>query len=275
MHFAKFQHQVFGCCDVTHFPTGYGIGFTERVDHKTPFRQSGKARDTLMLMAIEYQMLIDLIAGHNDVGVVEQTFQHTQIFSGKDTGGRIVRCVQNDHAGAWRDGVFDGLPIDAVIGIAHLHIDWNAAIDFNRRAVTIVSRLEQNHLVAGADKGGDSGEDAIGCPRRYRDFMLRIVCRAVEKLYLLGYGLAQTDNACHGRILIQARVDIFAEQCAQFGRTIKIREALRQIDRVVLRRELRHGSENRSADIGEFGGDGLRVGRHGVASVRKVLSICF
>ena len=87
--------------------------------------------------------------------------------------------------------------------------------------------------------------------------------------------------------MVIARVDVFAKQRAQRRRAIEIGKALRQINGVVIGGELRHDGEDRSADVGEFGSDGVRIVLHGCLKKLKTvkrgefilgesfLSICF
>src|SRR4029453_1400636 len=104
---------------------------------------------------------------------------------------RVVGRVDDDGAGLRRDGAAHLLPVDAVVGIAQLDVDGDAAVHLDSRDVAVVSWLENDHLIAGPYQGRERREDAIGRAWHYRDLVLGIVSCPVEGFSLFRDALAQ------------------------------------------------------------------------------------
>ncbi|MPN37867.1 hypothetical protein SDC9_185388 [bioreactor metagenome] len=147
-------------------------------------------------------MLIDLVGQDHDVGAAQQIGQPVEIGPGQQAAGRIMRRIEHDHPRLRRDQGRHLLPVGRVVGKFQLRMDRLAANGFNRRHIAVIDRLEDDHLVAGPDEGGDSGEDGLRRPRRHRDLGLDIETRAVQGSHLVDDGLAQLRQTAHRRVLV-------------------------------------------------------------------------
>ena len=154
---------------------------------------------------VEHHVLVDLVGDDDDVGAARQRCQRGQVVRRPDRAGRIVRRVDDDHARARRDQGAHFVPVGPVVGGAQRRMHRPAAGQLDRRHVAVVDRGEDDHLVAGPHAGGDRREDRLGGAGGDGDLVIRVVAGAVERLDLLGDGLAQGRHAGHRRVLVVRR----------------------------------------------------------------------
>ena len=86
-------------------------------------------------------------------------------------------------------------------------------------------------------------------PRGHGHLGLGTRADAVEVRHLAGNGLAQGLDASHRRILVVAVGQVVAHPLEKLRRTVEVGIALRQVDRALVGRELRHDREDRRADV--------------------------
>ena len=66
---------------------------------------------------------------------------------GKNRTGGIVRIVQDDHARARRDRLFQFRPRDTVRGELQFQVNGYSPVQANGRVVTVVGRIEEDHFI--------------------------------------------------------------------------------------------------------------------------------
>ncbi len=120
--------------------------------------------------------------------------------------------------------------------------------------VVAIERLEQQHLVAGAENGGGRGLEGSGGAVRDEDFALRIDLDAVATGQLSSYGAAQARQTVEPRVDVKAVADRPLRALGHDGGRIRVADALRQVDATYVVASDSHGADLGLDDAGsEFG----------------------
>jgi hypothetical protein len=122
----------------------------------------------------------------------------------------------------------------------------------NRRRVAVVARIETDDLIAGAHQRGDGGEQRFGGAGGDGHFAAGVRLPAIQLGGFVGDGFAQRRHAGHRRILVGALGDVPGQAFFQVVRPVEIREALRQVDRLMLLRQRAHLGEDGGAQGRQF-----------------------
>ena len=247
---AKLSHQALRRQTVADLPPRDVVRLAEAGNHERAFAQFGVASHALVADTAEYHVLIDFVANDHNVGAAHQRVERFKISGTPYRPAGIVRRVDDDHAGPRRNQRLDLIPIRQVIGGAEQGMHHPAAIQFDRRAVSVIDWRENDGLIARPDAGGDGGKDGLGGASGHRDLVLNIIVSAIKRRHLGANGGAQRCHAGHRCVLVLARGHVVGHPLQQTLRRIEVGKSLRQIDRAVLRRQARHDRENSGADPG-------------------------
>ena len=195
-------------------------------------------------------MFIHLIAQDDDLAVVGEFLELLHVGLAHHRTRWVVRRVDDDHLGAACDAFLHLVPIDAVFGRFELDINRHAAVELDGGHIAVVSGFEHDHLVAFADDGGDSRIDGLRGPRSDVDLVGGMIANAIQRLHLSRNGFAKLHHPLHRGILVHALFHVLINQLHQLLRTLKIREALGEVDGFVLVSKLRHHRKNGGAYFG-------------------------
>ena len=124
------------------------------------------------------------------------------------------------------------------------------ASHLDRRLVAVVARVQHDDLFTGAHYRMDGVKNGFSGTAGDGDFGLRIGHPAVAALGFFGNRLPQRRDAGHHRILVMPRLHCAGQCIHQARRHWEVRKALAQIDRAMLRRQLRHHGKNSGANLG-------------------------
>ena len=255
MHLAKLRGQRRRRHAVTDLPARAVVGLAKRTDHEAARGQFGMARHALVQRAVEDHVFVDLVRQHHNRGVAQQGRELLQVGRGEYRAGRIVRRVHDEHARARRDRVGQALPVDRETGALKRHANGARLLQFDRRHIAVVGRIENNHFITGTDRRRDRREDGLGGTRGNRDLGIGIGRAPIERFRLFRHLLTQRRNADSGRVLIASVGHRARQRLAQRHRRFEIRKPLTEIHRVVFLRQLAHHTENGRADLRQLGFD--------------------
>jgi hypothetical protein len=205
--------------------------------------------------AVEDDVLVHLVRQHEEVMLVRKLRERIEIAGVEHRTAGIVRRVDEDHARLRRDRGGDAIPVGPERARIERDMHGAAAVEFDRRFVAVVARVEHDDFVARTHDGGDRREQRLGRAGRHRDFGIGIDLAAVELLGLARDRLAQRRHAGHRRVLVASFRHRARERIAQRGRAVEIGKALAEIDGLVLDRELAHHREDRRPDLRQLGFD--------------------
>ena len=147
-----------------------------------------------------------------------------------------MRRVDDHQAGARRQRGGEPLPIHGKRGRLQGEAFEYAAGQRHRRRIAIVAGIEADHLIAGAHQRADGGEQRFGGAGGDGHFSSGVRQPAIQLGGFVGDGFAQRRHPGHRRILVGALGDVPGQAFFQVVRPVEIREALRQVDRLMLLR---------------------------------------
>ncbi|MNW01219.1 hypothetical protein D3C71_1968250 [compost metagenome] len=87
----------------------------------------------------------------------------------------------------------------------------NAAGKLYRRGIAVITWVEANHFIAGANQGADRSEQRFGCTRSDGHFTIGIGLPAVELSGFFRNGLTQRRCASHRCVLVCPLADVPAQ----------------------------------------------------------------
>ena len=253
MHLAELGGQCPWRGHVAHLPAGHVVSLAETGHHEGPLGQAGKGGSADVCLIVEHHVLVDLVSDQQDVGGGQQGLQLQHLFARPDGGTGVVRRVHDDGAGAWRDRRRDEPEIRPEGARCQGHPDHGAARQFDVGYVAVVAGLQHDHLVAGVHAAQHRREDGLGGAGGDGDLGSRVVAAAVERLDLARHGLAQGQGAGHGRVLVETAAHGACHVLHQGRVAVEVREALTQIDRLVLSGQRGHDGEDVGAHLGQAG----------------------
>ena len=103
VNLAKFAHQGFGGHHGTHFPTCDMEGLAKAGHHEGALRQRRVAQHALVRLAVEHHVFVHLVTEQQDVRGRQQGLQLLHLGIGPDAAAGVVRRVDDQQPGAWRD----------------------------------------------------------------------------------------------------------------------------------------------------------------------------
>src|SRR5579859_654755 len=170
-----------------------------------------------------------------------------------------MRCIEQDHPCPWRYLLSHRLPVDPVIREAQVDPHRDRTVDDDIGNVTVVGRLEDDHLAARLENGGKRGIDRIGSPGSDRDLGIGTYGRTIETGDLRGEHLPQGRQPVHMRILIMPLAHGLVDKRHQLLAHREVREALAEVHRTEFRGKRRHDRENSRSYLGKFADKGGRT----------------
>ena len=242
------------------------VGFAKAADDEGPRRQAGETGralvDRVLRGGVEHHVLVDLVADEQDVGGVQNLLQTQHVGPAPHRGAGVVRAVDQDGAGAGRDGGLDLVEVGSEGARRQGHTHYGAAGQFDVGHVAVVAGLQHDHLVARAHYSQDGGDDGLGGTSCDGYFIRRAVLAAMLRFNFGSNCLAQHGHTGHGWVLVQSLFHGLGDGLHQGGVTGEIREALAQVDGVLLGGQGRHHGEDGGAHSGQLGLQGRGADRH-------------
>ena len=189
-------------------------------------------------------VLVDLI--RDDIGIIfyGQRRDLRQLLQRKDLAAGVGRITDQNCFGTLAQLVLQNIRIKVEVRWCQRDKDRLTADEQNLRAVVFKIRRKQDHTVAGI---GDRKERVDHCLRRtdgndHLGFCIR--GNAHEMLALFRQRTAEIRCAHRDRILMRSRMADLCQTVGQCLGRIKIRKALRQIDRAAVQRNARHAPDD-------------------------------
>ena len=251
---------------VGHLPPRRVVGLAERGDHEAARKEIRVAAKAHVRPAVEEDVLVDLVAHHVDVAASHHRAQSRDVVLAPDGACGVVGRVDDDETRLRADGVVYPIPVDAEVGSVERQVTTDAAGERHCGFVRVVAGVEDDHLVPGADDGVDGAEERLRGTGCHGHLGLGTHADAVEVCHLAGNRLAQGFDPGHRRILVVAVGQVVAHPLEKLRRTVEVGIALRQVDRPLVGRELRHDREDRRADVRQLA---FERHSHGPRRLRK------
>ena len=245
--------------DVPQAPAGDGIGLGEGRAGNGPLphsRQRGKIG--MSVRGID-DVLIDLVGDDIHIVLGGQRRNGLQLFTGKDLAAGIGGIAEHQCLGVLAEGVLQYIGIKPKIRRRQRHIDGLRAGKDGIRAVVLIERGENHNLVAGIGHGHHSGHHGFRAAAGGDNLAVGVDGAAHITGLLGGQRLPEILCAPGDGILVIAFVGRLSQTVKDLLGRFKIRKALRQVYRIVLKGYARHPAND---GVGKAGSS-FRKALHG------------
>ena len=200
--------------------------------------------------AVEDQVLVDLVTQHDQVAFAREFGDRSKFVIGEYGAGGVVRTVDDQHLRLGGDRAAQCIEIDrkSVSRGYQRNCATYSACQRDGCSVGVVVRLDQHYFFAGFDQSENCSTDRLGGADGDQNFGVGITDESVADAPILRDGLAQDGHARTGRVLIDAFGDGSARYFEHGRRTVGIRKALTEVDRVVKCGQRCHLGEDRGCE---------------------------
>ena len=196
-------------------------------------------------------MLVYLVRDNIGVVLLGQRGDGFQLLAGEHLAARIGRVAQDDGLRMLTERVLKHICVKVKIRRHERHIDRLCAGQDGVRAVILVERGENDDFIARIGDRHHRGHHGLRAAAGGDDFGVRIDPAAHEIRLLGGQRFAEVLRTPCDRILVIVFVGHLRQTVEQLFRRLEVREALRQIYRIILHGNARHTADDR---IGKAGG---------------------
>jgi len=237
------------------FPAGDAERFADAVDADGAFPHARQAGKVDVLMMVVDEAVVDFVDHRQCIVVLAELGDVAELSVGEDFAGRVVGRIEQNEFGALRKGLRQiglRIPPATVLGIGWVEADGQhgAAGHDDVGQVGVVGRLKDHHFVARIDERKHHVAEELGGATRNTDFGEGVDVVSSPASPGGRDGLAQTRQAGHGCVLVEVGIDgsngrLFDEIGAS-----EIREALAEVDGLVLDGERTHLGKNGGAEGG-------------------------
>ena len=146
----------------------------------------------------EDEVLVDLVGDDDEVAGDRHIGDERQFLGVEHLARRVVRGVEQDHAGPRRHCLVQFLGVEAIATVGcrpQQHGDRPGTGERDARLVAVVHRLEDDHLVVGVEHAEQRTGQRLCCPRGHQHLAVGIVVEAVEATLVPSDRLAQGRDA--------------------------------------------------------------------------------
>src|SRR5271154_3907712 len=104
---------------------------------------------------VEQHMFVDFVAENRDGPIADTLCELIQIILGRDAATGILRAVDDDEPSAIAQGPPNVIPIEPECRRRERNANATSSREADGRLIRIVSRIEDDGFIAGADRGLD------------------------------------------------------------------------------------------------------------------------
>ena len=200
-------------------------------------RRPGQADDARVRRVVG-QLGVDLVGDDDQVALAGEGGDVLQVRPAHDGAGRVVREVEHQHLGAWRDLGFQhgAREAKAVLG-ARLDRHRHAVREEDRRAIGDVARLVVKHLVARVEQRPQRQVQRLADADRDEHLVVRVVFGAEVLADVAGQRAAQVEVAEVAGVMRRAAFEREDGGFAHVPGRVEVRLADAQADHVLHRRD--------------------------------------
>ena len=241
--------------DVAQAPAGHGVGLGQGAAGQRALLHARQAREVDVLVGRVDDVLVDLVRDDPQVVLLGHLGDRLELGAAEDVAAGVGRVAQDECLGAG-DGARSlelGL-VKGERGSVELHVGGLGAAQDRVGPVVLVERAENDDAVARVRDGHDRAHHGLGGATRDHDLGLRVNVETHARALLGGKRGAKVGGAPGDGVLVWAGVGHLGEAVGDLRGRVEVREALGQVDGVIL-----HGHARHAAD-------------HGVRELRRALA---
>ena len=221
-------------------PAGNGVGLRQARTADRPLPHAGKRGHVDHLPAIVDNVLIDLVHDGIDVILDAELRNKLQLLIGKDLAAGVRGVADEDGLRVLPERVLQDLRVKMERRGNELHENRLAVRHNGLRAVVFKIRREHDDLVARVRERKNGVDHSLGRADGHDDVRIRVNGNAHEPAALAADRAAEIRRAHRDWVLVRALLADLAQPVGHGLRGIKVREALRQIDRAAVKAHTRH-----------------------------------
>ena len=195
-------------------------------------------------------MFIDLVGDDIHIVLGSQCRDGLQLRTGKDLAAGVGGVAQHQRLGVLAKGVLQHIGIKVEIRRHQRYIDRLRAGENGVRAVVFIERGEDHHLVAGIRHGHHGSHHGLRAAAGGDDLAVGVDGTAHVMGLLGGQRLSESLRAPGDGILVIVLVGHLRQTVKDLLGRFKIRKALGQVHRVILKRYPRHPADDRVGKAG-------------------------
>ena len=237
--------------DIAQSPAGDGIRLGERRARQRALPHARQRGKISVLVGCEYDMLIHLVGDNVGIVLLCERRDNLQFCTGEHLAARIGRVTQNDGLRVLTERVLEYICVKVEIRRHERHINRFCAGQDGVRAVILVERGENDDFIARIGNRHHRGHHRLRAAAGGDDLGVRVDPAAHEIGLLGGQRFAEVLRTPGDGILVVILVGHLRQTVEQLFRRLEVREALRQIYRIILHGNARHTADDR---IGKAGG---------------------
>ena len=230
--------------DVAQPPAGDRIRLGERRARQRALPHSRQGSEIGVLVRREHDVLIHLVGDNVGIVLLRERRDNLQLLAGEHLAARIGRVAQNDGLRVLTECSLEHVRIKVEIRRHERHINRLCAGQDGIRTVVLVKRGENDNLVARIGDCHHRSHHRLGAAAGRDDFGVRVDPAAHEIGLLGGQRFPEVLRAPGDGILVIVLIGYLRQPVENGLGRFKIREALRQIYRIVLQRDPRHPADD-------------------------------
>ncbi len=223
-------------------PAGHGESLARAAQRNRALPHARQRRNPHVRRAVVGHPLVDLIAQHQQIMLLRDLRQRQQLLAAVHLAHGVERRIDNNQFGLRADRGPQIFHIDPPVrrtGGAgpgpQGNIDRCPARHDHRRRITVVERLDQDHLIARVHQPLHRGVNPLGRARGHNDLCQRIQLTIEDRAVHRRQRIHQTRMAGAARILIVAGDQRGARRLNHKVRWGKIGETLPKINGIVFK----------------------------------------
>src|SRR6185437_14020165 len=218
------------CGEVAYAPAGDAECLRQARDGNGAIGHSGQRCDADVTVAVEEEVLVDLIGNDEDVVLDRDVGNDLKLSGAEDFSRWVGWGVDDDGASARVDAFAKHVEIELPVGRGErdddrLHAEREESVD-----VIAVEGLKDDDFVAGIEECEASGVQSSRCAGGDQDLRVRIGGNAVMALQLCGNGSAQSCDAVEAGIYIVTATYSFDRLSRDGWRQVSVADSLCEVD---------------------------------------------
>ena len=237
--------------DITQSPAGNRVRFGKRRARQRALPHARQGGEIGVLVGCEYDVLIHLVGDNVGVVLLCERRDNLQLLAGEHFAARIGRVAQDDGLRVLTERVLKHICVKVKIRRHKRHINRLCAGQDGVRAVVLIERGKNDDFIARIGDCHHRSHHRLGAAAGRDNFGVRVNPASHEIGLLGGQRFAEVLRTPGDGILVVILVGHLRQTVEQLLRRLKVRETLRQVNRVILHGNARHAADDR---VGKAGG---------------------
>ena len=245
VHLARTLNDAGRADKVAQTPAGDGVGLGQRIAGDGVLEHAGQACHADVLGGRIDDVLVHLIRHHKGVILDGQLCNSFQFIAAEHLAAGVGRVAQDQRLGTLGKTLFNERDVKLIGGRHQRDVDRLGTGKDGVCAVIFIERREDHHLVAGVADGHHGGHHGFGAAAGHAYLGVGVHCMVQGRAGLFRQRFAEVLRTEGDGILVWAVVGGLCQRVQQLLGRVKIREALRKVDGIILVIDAGHAADDR------------------------------